>query len=200
MTRTSSLIGKYTYFRKKRLGRNKAGSSSMCIASENAGLVELSRDAIGDKRMPGSMTELVDSRTVDMISQELDEWKTESMPSPDVCTLTRKRTRKLGRITRKIRKTTLPRFGDPEASTSLRDANTCSKESCNADAVKVVFTGVFKSNLEKVSILERDSNKSEMARGTNDCNLTVQKGSEVFHSNDIPKCKFRFCFILFLLF
>ncbi|KAG1358998.1 histone-lysine N-methyltransferase ATXR7 [Cocos nucifera] len=186
---TSSLIGKYTYQRKKKLGRNKAGASSMCIASENAGLVDLPRDTKGDQRMPGSMTELVDSRTVDVISQELDEWKTESMPSPDVCTLTRKRTRKLGKITRKIQKKTLPRFGDPEVTTSPRDVNTCSKESRNLDADKVVFAGVFKSNLEKVSILEQDSNKSEMAMGSNDFDLSIQKGSEVFRSNDIPKSR-----------
>ncbi|XP_008796455.2 histone-lysine N-methyltransferase ATXR7 isoform X2 [Phoenix dactylifera] len=184
---TSSLIGKYTYFRKKKLGRNKAGSSSMCIASENAGSVELPRDTIGDQRMPGSMTELVDSRTVDVISQELDEWKTETLPSPDVCTLTRKRTRKLGKITRKIRKKTLPSFGNPEATTSPRDANTCSKES--HDAVKVVFSGVFKSNLEKVSSLEQDSNKYEKVVCGNNCDLSVQKGSEVFCSNDIPKSR-----------
>lgn len=178
--RTSPVIGKYTYFRKKKLGRNKAGPSSMCNSSENSGLVKLQKDTVGDQQMPGSMNELVDSRTVHVRSQELDDWKTESMPSSDRCTLTRKRTRKLRKITREIRKKALSSSGDPEATTSPRDMN--GKESYNT--VKEVSTGVIKSNLKKVSILE-----PEKAVGVNDCDLSVQKGLEKFSSTDIPKSR-----------
>ncbi|XP_077231567.1 histone-lysine N-methyltransferase ATXR7-like isoform X2 [Tasmannia lanceolata] len=61
----SLVIGKYTYFRKKRLSRKKIGSLSQCIASENNSLPKQPGNNLGDQDMSGMGSELIELKNAD---------------------------------------------------------------------------------------------------------------------------------------
>lgn len=61
---SSLVMGKYTYFRKKRLVRKKVGSLSQCTVPEVAGVLKQPIDKLGDQEISGIMSKLVEAESV----------------------------------------------------------------------------------------------------------------------------------------
>lgn len=185
---------KLTYFRKKKWGRKKRGSSSACMHSEISGSSQQAGDDSVGQKMPGSMPELTESRISNDDLQTSPECNAECLPSsmsvqesnasrlPDAtCVVARKKTRRLVKVRDIENKVSVP-LGNAETLTSLEE--NCSHHDDSKNAVKEVFTKDVMGKMKDLTALEKVPNETEKAADNNKLDLNSQQapgGNDVSH-------------------
>lgn len=181
-----------TYFRKKKLGRRKCGSSSACLHLEISGLPQQAGHVSEGQLMLGSMPEITESKISHVDSQTSVECNTECLPNSmslqesnisrllgTTCTVTRKKARRLMKLS------------DIEDKVSLPVCNAETKDNCSdrhddsKDVVMEVFTKEVKRKMKGLASLV--PNKTEKAVDNNKSGLNSQQVAE---GNDVSHCKY----------
>ncbi|XP_020268336.1 histone-lysine N-methyltransferase ATXR7 isoform X2 [Asparagus officinalis] len=172
---------KLTYFRRKKLGKKKVGSSSTCMRSDQSGLLQKVDDISGDQQKSGSLPESTESRTLDAHLELKLECKTSISEQASRASSTRKRNRRLRKLSHEIENTfSFPPFNAEKSRFSKYRLSHHHDDSNNG--VAEVLARDVKGKMKKLSALERVLDESEKVVDDNGPDLNSQQGQELCSS------------------
>ncbi|XP_077212397.1 histone-lysine N-methyltransferase ATXR7-like isoform X2 [Tasmannia lanceolata] len=155
----SLVMGKYTYFRKKRSSRKKIGSLSECIASENNSLLKQLGNNIGDQVLSGMLSELTENADANLPENDLIKLKADTFVSYASLQAT-------------------VQSGSPGycPSTGETASHLSRKISFDIQSNNEVTKDVTNCSLEGVSVSSQNFNQVEKVVDSTGSGLTAQKG------------------------
>ncbi|XP_073010874.1 histone-lysine N-methyltransferase ATXR7-like [Typha latifolia] len=180
----SFMVKRYTYYRKKKLGRKKSGSSSACIPQENAGSLKQRVNMSGGQQMSKLVGKLVETRVRERDSQErvLSECLLRAVPPRSTSKF--RRTNDIASDVQKGRKLrTTQGFKNKNAGRENLSGDVASHNHITYNNIEVA-----RSDYKEVSVASKVS-KDDNVVDSYICDLGVQEEPEILFTNDTPKLK-----------
>lgn len=187
----SLMVGKYTYYRKRKIGKRKSGSSSASLLVESDRSLKKTMEISGGQQISKFMDNLVEVRVSGSDPQELGisenknllnavlSASTSAHRGADKLALSSQRVQTKRRTTRRVK--------TKNAQTKKLSGTIKSQNNISCNLINEVFPY---DKLEELSLLKKVSSEVNKCAENDVCDTSLLKEPELFCSSDVAKCKF----------
>ncbi|XP_020090722.1 histone-lysine N-methyltransferase ATXR7 isoform X2 [Ananas comosus] len=186
----SLMVGKYTYYRKRKIGKRKSGSLSASLPAESDRPLKKTMEISGGQQISKFMDNLVEVRVSGSDSQELGISENKNLLNAvlSASTSAHRGTDKFALSSQRVqtKRRTTRRVKAKNAQTKKLSGAIKSQNNISYNLINEVFPY---DKLEDVSLLKKVSSEVDKCAENDVCDTSLLKEPELFCSSDVAKLK-----------